>query len=176
LKQLLKIVVAGLLVFIAVAIVQEWGYFASAWFGRGVSPDAPAQDENEARGLAVVRESLALMAHYYSSGGDQRFAERMPVSPVLLEEFRQDVEYLSRNNRYQDCSLQKLELLSAVSVGQDALELKTREFWIHRTFWSDGQGESDPPRSDILYPRYRLVRDNAGWRIYGREFDRPGTE
>jgi len=174
-KQLLQIVSVGLLLFVVAAIAQEWGYFSSVWFGATATP-VTAGEDGEAEALGTVREALALMAHFYSSGADPRFAERMPVAPDLLDEFRGDIEYLSRNNRFQDSRLQKLELRSAVPAGKDGLELRTREFWIHRTFWSDGRGESDPPRSVILYPSYQLMRESTGWRILGREFDRPVAE
>jgi hypothetical protein len=175
-KNLLKIALAGLALFIVAAVVQEWSYFSSAWFGSTETPEAVSQDEGEEQAVAAVREALALMAHLYSSGGDPRFAERMPVTPEILEEIRVDIAYLSGNRRVQESRLQKLELLAADPAGEGRLELSTREFWIHRTFWSDGSGESDPPRSVILYPRYRLVRGNTGWRIHGWDFGRPETE
>lgn len=172
-KSLLQIVSAGLLVFVAVAVVQEWDYFSSAWLGVEPALVTPQGQDSEDAAVGAVREALALMVHFYGSGGDTRFAERMPVTPDLLEEFQADVDYLSTNNRIQDSRLQKLELRSVVPVGEDVVEVRTREFWIHRTLWNDGRGESDPPRSTILHTRYQLARENTGWRIFGREFQRP---
>ena len=175
-KNLLKIVLAGLVLFVVAAVAQEWSYFSSAWFGTSGTAEAVSQDTGQDQALAVLRETLALMAHLVASGGDPRFAERMAVTPEILEEIRSDIEYLSGNRRFQDSRLQKLELLAAVPAGEGRLELRTREFWIHRTFWSDGRGEADPPRSVIVYPRYRMVRENSGWLVYGWEFDRPEKE
>ena len=173
-KTLLKIVLAGLAVFIAVAIVQEWDYFSSAWFGIAETP--VSQDAGVEPAAGAVRQALTLMAHLYTSGGDPRFAERMPVTPEILEEIQSDIAYLERNRRRQDSRLQQFELLGGDPAGKDRLELRTREFWIHRLFWADGSGESDPPRSVILYARYRLMRENKGWRIYAWESDRQETE
>ena len=175
-KPLLKILFCGLLLFVAAAIVQEWGYFSAAWFGAEETAESVDRESDEAQALGTVREALALMAHSYTSGGDPRFADRMPVAPELLEEMRADIDYLARNRRVQDSRLQKLELLAATPVGADRLELRTREFWIHRTFWSDSGEESEPPRSAILHARYNLIRESNGWRVFGWEFDRSGAE
>ncbi|MBD3867915.1 MAG: hypothetical protein IFK94_07315 [Acidobacteria bacterium] len=174
-KNLFKILIAGLVLFIAAAIVQEWSYFSTAWFGAG-GERAEAAGVKEEAAASTLRNALALMSHLYTSAGDPRFAERMPVTGEILAEIRDDIEYLSRNRRVQEPRLQKLEIVSALPAGENRLELRTREFWIHRTFWVDGSGESDPPRSVILYPTYRMIRENAGWRIYGWDFHRSETE
>jgi len=171
-KTLVRIVALGVLAFLAVAVLQEWDYFSAAWFG-GKPIAAPSRESDEVEALAALRQTLALMAHFYASGGDARFGERMPVTPDLLDEFRADVDYLARNDRRQDSRLQKLEVRSVIPVGDEGLEVRTREFWIHRTLWADGRAESDPPRSVILYPSYRLFKTPAGWRVVGREFERP---
>lgn len=175
-KQLLAIVLLGTLLFLMAAIVQEWDYFSSRWFGADETAASDNRESDEVEALATVRTALAMMAHYYSSGGDPRFAERMPVGPELLDELRVDAEYLARNRRFQESRLQKLELLSVVSAGEGRLELNTREYWVHRTFWSDSREESDPPRSGILHARYDLLLENSGWRIFGWDFDRPPVE
>ena len=175
-KNFFRIVLSGLALFIAVAIVQEWSYFSVAWFGVSEVEETIPDNEDEEQAVGALREALTLMAHMYSSGGDPRFAERMPVTSEILEEIRGDIAYLKGNRRFQDPRLQQLELLAADPVGAGRLELRTREFWIHRTFWSDGSGESDPPRSVILYPRYRMVRENTGWRIHEWDFGRLEAE
>jgi len=175
-KNFLKIVASGLVLFVVAAIVQEWSYFSVAWFGRSEAQETVLDDADEDQAVGALREALTLMTHLYSSGGDPRFAARMPVTPEILEEIQGDIAYLAGNRRFQDPRLQQLELLAADPVGAGRLELRTREFWIHRTFWADGSGESDPPRSVILYPRYRMVRDNTGWRIREWDFGRLEAE
>jgi hypothetical protein len=173
-RGLIKILSLGLALFVAVTVAQEWDYFSSRWFGGAKLEIGPEGTEAEA--VEAVRSTLALMAHFYSSGGDTRFAERMPAGPELIEEFQADVDYLAKNRRIQDPRLQKLELRSIRPAGEGVLAVSTREFWIHRTFWNDGEGESDPPRSEILFVRYQLVRDNVGWLVLGREFEPQVTE
>ena len=175
-KRFFGILSIGLVLFVAAAIAQEWDYFSSAWFGRPEAPETATQEDGETQALGTVREALALMAHLYASGGDPRFAERLRLAPELLDEIQRDIEYLAKNRRVQNPRLQRLELLGADPAGKGQLVLRTREFWIHRTFWSNGSGESDPPRSVILYARYQLVQENSGWSIFGWEFDRPETE
>jgi hypothetical protein len=176
LKNLAKIVLAGLVCFIVISIGQEWDYFSSRWFDSAGDPEPALDRADEDLAFAAVRQTLALMAHLYTSDGDARFAERMPVTTEIMDEIQSDITYLRKYRRVQEPRLQKLELLGSGPAGADRLELRTREFWIHRTFWLDGIGESDPPRSVILHARYRLLRDNRRWRIVAWDLNRPGTE
>ena len=175
-KSLLKILIPGLLLFVAVAVVQEWSYFSNAWFGSTGESAPELTKEDEQAAVGALRMTHALMAHLYASSGDGRYSERMPVSERVLDEMQSDIAYLARNGRVQEPRLQKLELLSVVSAGAGRLEINTREFWIHRTFRADGGGEADPPRSVILNTRYRLSRESRGWQIVDRDFRPAGGE
>ena len=169
-KGLLKIVLGGFLVFMALAIVQEWEFFSSSWFGRTESPpETSLQDRDTAE--ATLREMLALMRHLYSSGGDPRFAERMPASDGLREEILADIEYLARNHRRQDPALMRLEVLDSESLGPGRLELRTREFWQVRFLSVVGGEPTDEPRWQIVAGRYLVVRTGRGWQVESWELD-----
>jgi hypothetical protein len=170
-KSFLKILLGGLVLFIAVAMIQEWDYFSTAWFGDGEGGEVAAAQEGEQEAVAAVRTTLALLSHWYASNGDSRYADRMPVNDQVLDELQVDLEYLRRNQRVQEPRLQRFELLSSRPLGPDRQEVLSREFWIHRTFFIDGSGEADPPRSVILQGRYQVVRDPGGWRVVGWEMD-----
>jgi len=168
-KTLLKILLAGFAVFMLLAVAQEWEIFATAWFGeRRSSAEATAADEEAA--AETVRDMLALMRHLYQSGGDPRFAERMPISDGLRDEMMADIDYLSRNHRRQDPVLQQLEIEAVEPVGRDRIEVRTREFW-QMKFLSLVSGEpSDEPRWQIVRGRYLAVRTARGWRVESWDF------
>jgi len=169
-KNLLKILLTGFVVFMALAITQEWEFFSNAWLDRTESPaEATAQDHETAE--ATLRQMLTLMRHLYSSGGDPRFAERMPASDGLRAEMLADIEYLARNHRVQDPALMRLEVTEVVPLDSERLELQTREFWQVR-FLSVVDGEpTDDPRWQIVGGRYLLVRTGRGWQVESWELD-----
>ena len=171
-KSLLKIVAVGVPVFLVLAIAQEWDYFAAAWFGAKSPPLELTEEDRRAAGDAVYL-TLSLMRHLYTSGGDPRFAERMPASDGIIEELQADIAYLSRNHRRQDPELKRLELLSVEPLGEDRVEVGTRELWNFRFAWTTGAGESDPARIQVLYSRYLVVRRQDGWRVEAWAFAEP---
>jgi len=171
-SQLLKILGVALAVFIVVAIVQEREFFYESWFGGTEVPLEPSEQDRADAGRAVYL-MLTIMGHLYSSGGDARFAERMPASDAVIEEMLEDIEYLSANHRRQDPELKQLEIRSVEALTPDRLELRTRELWSFRFLWLDGGRASDPPRIEVLHSRYLVVRTQSGWRVEGWRFDDP---
>jgi hypothetical protein len=169
-KGLLKIVLGAFALFMALSIAQEWQFFSSAWFGEDDSPLSATETDRE-EASETVRRMLTLMRHFYSSGGDPRFAERMMVSDGIREEIAKDVAYLKRNNRVQDPRMMRLEVASVESVGADLFEVRTREFWQVR-FFSAVDGEpSDEPVWQINRGRYLTRRGSFGWSVESWETD-----
>lgn len=178
-KRLLQIVLVAFALFMVLAVGQEWRFFASAWFGG--EEDAPAAlAETDRRAAAdTVATLLSLMAHYYSSGGDPRFAERMPASTGLLDELRSDVDYLARNHRIQEPELEKLVVMSVKPAAPAApaapgdsgapsrVEVRTREHWIFHVLWAADGSPAEPDRSRVVEGTYLLVRAASGWRVEG---------
>jgi len=164
-RNLLKILLGGLVAFMALAVTQQWDYFSSAWFGGGV--DLPQDsEEDEASAAEAVRNILVLLEHYYGTGGDPRFAERIPVSPQVLRDLQADIEYLKRNRRRQEPHLQRLEILDVASAGPDRVNVKTKEYWIHRIFWLDESGdEAEPPHSQVITSTYHMRKHSQAWRL-----------
>jgi len=174
-KTLAKILLAGFAVFMVFSVAQEWEFFSSAWFGtedeRPRLPDA----EREAAADAV-RTTLNLMRHFYASGGDTRFAERIPAAEGVIAELVADVNYLARNHRVQDPELLRLELTSVEELSADRVEIVTRETWRIRTLLTVGGREADPPRSQTIEGKYFVVRSGTGWRVEGWELQGVGAE
>ena len=169
-KDLLKILLSGLLVFMVLAITQEREIF----FPGGGKPAADALDgEQEKAAVTAVRQTLALFAHFYASGGDERFADRMPASGAVREEMTADIRYLRANHRRQEPTLQRFEVRSVKRLREGTVEVRTREFWIHRFFWVGKPAESEPPRSQIIYGNYLVAQQAQSWRVEGWEFAQP---
>lgn len=172
-KRLLQILGVAFLLFMAVAVADEWAFFSSAWFG-APSEERQELSEDDRRAAAdTVATMLSLMRHFYLSGGDPRFAERLPASAGLIDELRSDVDYLARNHRVQEPELERLVVLSVEAVGDgadlDRVEVKTRERWRFRVLWASDRSQAEPPRERTVDGRYYLVRTNAGWRVEGWE-------
>ena len=167
-KSFLKIVIGGALVFQVVAIAQEWDYFSKAWFGAASS--APPLSDEETDGAAeTIRQLLTSMEHFYGTGGDPRFSDRMPASTPLIDEMQADVDYLARNHRVQVPTLQRFELLEVRPLDEERIEVRTRELWGVRTLWSVQGSEAEPFRVQVVYGKYLVVRDRSVWRVHAWE-------
>ena len=118
-KTLVKILLGGFAAFMLLAIAEEWDFFSSAWFGSAEEVSAALSEPDRRAAADTLHLALTLMGHFYTSGGDPRFAERMPVSQGILEEMSADLDYLGRNHRVQEMDLDRLEILSVDSLGRD---------------------------------------------------------
>jgi hypothetical protein len=175
LKGLLKIVGGSFVLFMLLAIAQEWAFFSSAWFGDGETA-APSLEETDRRAAAdAVHGLLTVMRHYYASGGDPRFIERAPAAPGLLEEIRADVEYLARNHRYQEMDLERMDVLSIDPLRADTVELRTREQWTVRFVNAVGGSPIGSPASQTVHAKYLVVRGVRGWSVEGWEIVEPAA-
>lgn len=170
-KAFWKILLGGSFAFMALAIAQEWDFFSSAWFGKN-TPAPVLSEAQKSHAADAVYGYLKMTSHLYGSGGDPRFAERIRAAAPLVAETLADVDYLRRNGRVQDPVLVKMEPLSADAVGTGVV-LKTKEFWVTRTFRVGSDQETDPPRSEIVFAKYSLEPDGKGWKVVSWDFNAP---
>jgi len=175
LKPLLKILLGGFVVFMSLAIAQEWTLFSSAWFGKPAA-ELSLTDEERKEAADAVHLTLSLMRHLYLSGGDPRFAERMPAAEGIVEEILADVRYLARNQRVQDTELLRLDVTAVDPLGEGRVTVRTRERWQVRTRRAHGGGDADPLRSQVIHGRYLVVHGRKGWRVEGWEIVDPEEE
>jgi len=164
-KNLLKILGAGFVVFMVLAIADEWAFFSAAWLGGGEEVAIELPEAERKAAADTVHLTLNLMRHLYLSGGDPRFADRMPASDGVKEEMLADITYLGHRHLVQDPDLQRLDVVSIEALAQDRLELRTRESWRFGVSRADGTGEVEPPRSRTVEATYLVVRGGAGWRV-----------
>ncbi len=169
-KVLLKILGIAAVFFIAVAMVQQWQVFASAWFGyQAEIPTLSAEDRQETE--KALRHYLTLSGHLYRSNGDPRFLERMPAAPRVTDQLMADIVYLRHNGRYQEPTIEGLEVEEARLLGPGSVELSTREYWVIRTrSLADGM-ETDPVRSEVIRVRYLMSKENTGWIVQAWELE-----
>jgi hypothetical protein len=170
-RTLLKIAGGGLIVFIVVAVVQEWQLFAAAWFGSQEPVEIEIQHGERQKANNALRLVLDLTGHLYRSGGDRRFAERIPAGAGVIDEVMADVEYLARNHRVQDQTLESFDVVSVDVLASDQMEIRTRELWDVAVLWAAGGGEAEPRASRLVKGRYLLVKTGVGWSVEGWSFD-----
>lgn len=171
-KKLLLIFLGAFAVFMVLAIAEEWEFFAAAWFGAEEPPATLSESERKAAADTVYL-ALSLMQHFYATGGDSRFAERMPVGPAVIEEMRADVEYLRRNRRRQEPSLERLEVSSVEPLGPGRVEIETREWWQIEILSLAGGAPTEPATIQSLFGKYLVVRQDRGWRVEAWDFLEP---
>lgn len=164
-KTLLKIVAAGFLAFMVLAIADEWAFFSDAWFGGNEPPDAELPEVEQEAAADTVHLTLNLMRHLYLSGGDPRFADRMPASDGVKEEMLADIVYLGQRHLMQDSELLRLDVMSVETLAPDRLELVTRELWRFRVLRADGTGEVEPAHNRTVEAAYLVARGGSGWRV-----------
>ena len=100
-KQLLGILAASAVFFIAIAMMQEWQVFATAWFG--YQPEVPTLSEADRKDAEnALSLYLSLTSHLFRSNGDQRFLERIPAAPRVTDELMAEVLYLQHNGRFRN--------------------------------------------------------------------------
>lgn len=166
-KALLKILIGGLVVFQLGAIIQEWPLFASAWLGRAPErPTAgPLSPETRRDAEAALREFHAVSRHLYASGGDPRFAERLPAGPGVLAEVLDDIAYLQHRGLAQEATLMRLDVNEVRRLGEASVALDVREYWVFRRLRASDRRQLDEPRAQVLESTY-VLRQNAGrWRV-----------
>jgi hypothetical protein len=165
-KSVLKILLAGTACFLALAIAQEWTFFSEAWFGS--ESDRFEMSAEEQKEVAdAVYQTLALLEHFYASGGDPRFAERMRASEAFVEEMTTDVQYLGRNHRIQDPSLERLDVIAVEGFGKGRAQVHTRELWKVQYRSAKHEGSIESLGLQSVERKYLLRRGIRGWSVEG---------
>ncbi len=171
-RALAKILVGGFVVFMVLAVGQRWDYFRSSWFGGGEAAPVLTEADREAAVMAV-RVLLSASGHLLSSGGDERFADRLKAAEPVRAEILADAAYLRHNRLRQDSRLVRLDVRSAEHVAPQRVEVMTREFWVHRFLSRDEQAPVQEPISQIILGNYVVGSQDGEWRVMAWDFDPP---
>jgi hypothetical protein len=151
-KRVLAAVLAGGVLF-AAAVVESDDSMA------GGEAAAPAEAVN------AVAQLGTLLRHLEASGGDPRFAERLPAEPRLVAEIVGGVEWGSHLDHETDLEPVRFEIVAATLEGAVAT-IRTREMAIAR-FRSRAvrDGEADTRRPVVARWEYQVVRRAGVWRV-----------
>ncbi len=133
---------------------------ASAWRA-AAEPERrsiPQRDRDDA--IAAVRSFVSLSSHLRGSGGDERFADRIPADPAVVAELVSEVELSRRLGLHEESRLVRADAREVRHVGPYLVEVRMKEYWVMRS----GPGGSDV-RPDVLPVRYLLRRDGGAWKV-----------
>jgi hypothetical protein len=126
------------------------------------APEAPPLGDADRRAATdAVHLFLALSAHLRGTGGDSRYADRLPARPAVVEELSREVEYRWHGGHQEEPRLVRLEIRDVAAAGPEQAAVKTREFWITRELRKDDA----PVRSDVVFARYLVEPGAGGWRV-----------
>ena len=85
----------------------------------------------------------------------------------------EEVQYLGRNHRIQDVSLERLEVTAVEPVREGVMEIHTREFWSMRFFLAMGEGAAEPQHPFLAYRKYLLSHGTGSWTVEGWDVAEP---
>jgi len=155
--------------FIGLAMFQNHEVFWPDELAERTALRIPRKEQK--RAADAVHQTLTLMGHLYTTGGDRRFIDRMPAGETIIGEMMADVVYLERNRRRQEMELESLDVTSVEQVGPESLELQTREHWRLSFLGLDGNPLANAPRREWVQGRYRVTRTASTWRVMARDLD-----
>jgi len=121
-------------------------------------PTVPQRDRDGA--IAAVRSFISLSTHLRGSGGDERFADRIPAYPAVVAELMTDVERGRRRGREEESRLVRADVRDVRPSLAFHVEVRMKEYWVTRS----SPGGADV-RSDVLLVRYFVRRDGGAWKI-----------
>lgn len=166
-KQFLFILLLATVIFMGLAMAQEWEVFK----GLFIPSEEPATVEAE---LPVeARDTLenfnTVLAHLYRYGGDERFLERLPASENVRAELRADLDYLAQNGIVQDLEQVESTQISDRQLAFEVWEVKTEEEWEMAYYDHTGNPISTEPMSFVVNQRYVIRNTDNGWVVVTME-------
>lgn len=143
---------------------------AAAWRASTAAPAPALADADRKEAADTVRLYLAIAAHLRGSGGDPRYAERLPADPAIVEGIQREIEYRRHGGHQDEPRLQRLEIREVRAMGAERADVRTKEYWITRDLAAPDAGA----RSDVVLARYLLRRDSGAWRVADWDVDEDG--
>jgi hypothetical protein len=151
---------AAVVLAIGLGVLGASGWRAAA---RARAEGVAASEPERAAVWDTVHLYLKLVAHLHGSGGDPRFAERLPAAPEVVGEALEDVRFVGHAGRVEEPRLIRAELRDVRREGAERYEVEAREFWVTRSISADG--EVLGTRSDVVIGRYAVRRLPGGWKV-----------
>lgn len=120
----------------------------------------------------AARLFARLSAHLKGSGGDRRFAERIPAAPEVVGDLLDETAFAASLGRIEEPHLQGVEYGKALRVAAGRAQLDAREYWVTRIH--SGSGTVLETRSDVISVRYLVEEDRGRWTVIGWNVIVPG--
>ena len=139
---------------------------------RGEAAARPTAAEVEGA-VAAVRELVTIGNHLAKSGGDTRFAERIPAAPAVVEEILADVAFTRHAGRIEEHQAVQLQVEAVERAEPDGIDVVTKEYWVVRS--SPLEGMVVPPGSARGRGPGALPRRARGVALAGRVVGRRGS-
>jgi hypothetical protein len=162
-KQLLVILIVATVVFMGLAMAQEWEIFAPLFFSSEAPPAAPEGSPDEVRG--TIEQFNTILEHLYRYGGDERFLLRLPASDTVKAEIQADIDYLAASGIHQMMEQLELSFISESGLAEGVHEVVTEEEWRIRYLDLDGTPLGAAPMSFVVTLRYVVRKMDAGWQV-----------
>jgi hypothetical protein len=135
---------------------------AAAWNAADPVREERASGAELGAAVETVRTFVTLASHLRGSGGDERFAERIPAEPGVLAELEADLE-LGQQLGDQDARLVHADVKDVRPVARGLVEVRTREYWV-----TEGD---EAERANVLTVRYVLRREWSAWKVADWDLD-----
>ncbi len=129
------------------------------------------EQRDRAAAVEAVRAFVSLSAHLRGSGGDRRFAERVPAAPAVVDELVADAKEGRRLGRLDQSRLVQADVRRVREVGLEMVEVTTKEYWVTRD-----SSDSSRYRSDVVPVRYVVRREGGAWRVVDWNVEAGSTE
>ena len=156
-RAALTVLAAGLLILGAAALRVQGA--------AGAAGTAPSPEDREAA-VDAVRTLISLSGHYRGAAGDERFLERIPATPPVLDELRREQRFATHLRAVTEERTIRADIADVRRVAEGRLEVDVTEYRITHT--ASEKGGEPVTRSDVVRTRYVVARLPGGWRILGR--------
>jgi hypothetical protein len=160
-RSLLLILAGSAVLFMGLAILQEWSVFQPFFAGR-TAPAAPPECPPEA--VNALERFNTVLPHLYLFGGDPRFYDRLPASERVKLAIAEDLEYLARTGIVQVMDEREIRVLEQRPLPGGACEVRTEETWALHYESPQGERFSDDKAWAVLW-RYVLRQSVGGWEV-----------
>lgn len=136
---------------------------AAALGARGAG-EVPVFPEDAEEAVATVREFVTLATHLEKSG-DERFAERLPAAPDLVEEILGGMAFADAAGLAEEPQPVRLQVEAVRTSRPSGVEVHAREYWVVRTSRLREVPLAPRTRADVVRVRYVLEREGGRWRV-----------
>ncbi len=146
---------------------------SAAWEAARVPREGALTDVERKATAGAVRTFLTMSSHLRGSGGDQRFAERLPADDQVIDEMLAEIEFLRHVGRVEEARLVRADVRDVRAEAEGIASVLTKEYWITREMATRTPIQPQT-RSDVVLARYTVRRDAGGWRVVSWQIDMDG--